>query len=49
VVKPLMDWKLQLILLPVTDVDRAKQFYLDKLGFTLTWTTARARIFGSCN
>ena len=30
-----MDWKLELILLPVTDVDRAKQFYLDTLGFTL--------------
>lgn len=30
-----MDWKLELILLPVTDVDRAKQFYLDQLGFTL--------------
>ncbi|HEY4460410.1 MAG TPA: VOC family protein [Pseudonocardiaceae bacterium] len=30
-----MDWKLELIILPVTDVDRAKQFYLDKLGFTL--------------
>ncbi|HEY4023482.1 MAG TPA: VOC family protein [Pseudonocardiaceae bacterium] len=31
----MMDWKLELILLPVTDIDRAKQFYLDKLGFTL--------------
>lgn len=30
-----MDWKLELILLPVTDIDRAKQFYLDQLGFTL--------------
>ncbi|HEV3362425.1 MAG TPA: VOC family protein [Pseudonocardiaceae bacterium] len=30
-----MDWKLELILLPVTDVDRAKQFYLDKIGFGL--------------
>jgi catechol 2,3-dioxygenase-like lactoylglutathione lyase family enzyme len=30
-----MDWKLELIILPVADVDRAKQFYLDKLGFTL--------------
>ena len=30
-----MDWKLELIVLPVTDIDRAKQFYLDKLGFTL--------------
>ena len=30
-----MDWKLELIILPVVDIDRAKQFYLDKLGFTL--------------
>jgi len=28
-----MDWKLELVALPVTDVDRAKQFYVDKLGF----------------
>ena len=30
-----MDWKLELILMPVTDVDRAKEFYVDKLGFRL--------------
>ena len=30
-----MDWKLELIILPVTDIDRAKRFYQDKLGFTL--------------
>ena len=28
-----MDWKLELVALPVTDVDRAKQFYVEKLGF----------------
>ena len=28
-----MDWKLELVLLPVTDVDRAKAFYSEKLGF----------------
>lgn len=28
-----MDWKLQLVVLAVTDVDRAKAFYADKLGF----------------
>ena len=28
-----MDWKLELIAIPVTDVDRAKAFYVDKLGF----------------
>ncbi|MDQ2929487.1 MAG: VOC family protein [Gemmatimonadota bacterium] len=29
------DWKLELIPLPVSDVDRAKAFYIDKLGFRL--------------
>ena len=28
-----MDWKLELIAVPVTDVDRAKAFYSDKVGF----------------
>ncbi|WP_430644918.1 glyoxalase superfamily protein [Agromyces sp. GXS1127] len=28
-----MDWKIELIHVPVTDVDRAKSFYVDKLGF----------------
>jgi len=28
-----MDWKLELVLLPVTDVDRAKAFYSERLGF----------------
>ena len=30
-----MDWKLEVVVIPVTDVDRAKAFYLDKLGFHL--------------
>jgi predicted enzyme related to lactoylglutathione lyase len=28
-----MDWKLELVAIPVTDVDRAKQFYVEKLAF----------------
>jgi predicted enzyme related to lactoylglutathione lyase len=28
-----MDWKLELIAVPVTDVDRAKAFYADQVGF----------------
>ena len=28
-----MDWKLELVIVPVSDVDRAKAFYTDKLGF----------------
>lgn len=27
------DWRLELIQVPVSDVDRAKTFYVDKLGF----------------
>jgi len=30
-----MDLKLELVLLPVSDVDRAKAFYVDKCGFNL--------------
>jgi catechol 2,3-dioxygenase-like lactoylglutathione lyase family enzyme len=30
-----MDWKLELIVVPVSDVDRAKSFYVDELGFDL--------------
>ena len=29
-----MDWKLELVAIPVTDVDRAKAFYVDQVGFT---------------
>ncbi len=28
-----MDWKLELIVVPATDVDRAKEFYLRQAGF----------------
>jgi catechol 2,3-dioxygenase-like lactoylglutathione lyase family enzyme len=28
-----MDWKLELIAIPVSDVDRAKAFYTEKIGF----------------
>ena len=30
-----MEWKLEVVVVPVTDVDRAKRFYVDKLGFHL--------------
>ena len=30
-----MDFKLELVVLPVSDVDRAKAFYADKAGFTV--------------
>ena len=28
-----MDWKLELVAIPVADVDRAKEFYVEKVGF----------------
>ena len=28
-----MDWKLELVTVPVSDVDRAKAFYTDRVGF----------------
>ena len=30
-----MDFKLELVIVPVTDVDRAKDFYLERAGFRL--------------
>ena len=30
-----MDWKLELVAIPVSDVDRAKAFYADKAGFAV--------------
>jgi catechol 2,3-dioxygenase-like lactoylglutathione lyase family enzyme len=34
-----MDWKIDLVLIPVTDVDRAKAFYTEKLGFNVDHDT----------
>jgi catechol 2,3-dioxygenase-like lactoylglutathione lyase family enzyme len=42
-----MDWKLEVVVVPVTDVDRAKEFYVGKLGFTLdvdSWPTETLRV-----
>jgi predicted enzyme related to lactoylglutathione lyase len=30
-----MNWTLEVVIVPVTDIDRAKKFYADDLGFTL--------------
>jgi catechol 2,3-dioxygenase-like lactoylglutathione lyase family enzyme len=30
-----MDWTLEVVIVPVTDVDRAKEFYSEKLGFNV--------------
>jgi catechol 2,3-dioxygenase-like lactoylglutathione lyase family enzyme len=33
VMLPGMDWKIELVAIPVTDVDRAKAFYAEQVGF----------------
>jgi catechol 2,3-dioxygenase-like lactoylglutathione lyase family enzyme len=40
-----MDFKLELVLVPVSDVDRAKAFYVDKAGFNLDVDTSPAENF----
>ena len=35
-----MDWKLELVVVPVADVDRAKQFYSEQLGFIVDVDTS---------
>ncbi len=30
-----MDWKLELVVVPVSDMDRAKTFYMERTGFNL--------------
>jgi catechol 2,3-dioxygenase-like lactoylglutathione lyase family enzyme len=40
-----MDFKLELVLLPVADVDRAKSFYTERLGFHLDVDTAPTEDF----
>ena len=32
-----MDWKLELVIIPVSDVDRAMHFYTDQVGFHLDY------------
>ena len=40
-----MDYKLELVLIPVTDVDRAKAFYAEKLGFDVDLDVERGDDF----
>ena len=37
-----MDMRLELVPLPTTDVDRSKQFYVDRVGFNLDHDIQRA-------
>jgi catechol 2,3-dioxygenase-like lactoylglutathione lyase family enzyme len=36
-----MDWRLEVVVLPVSDVDRAKEFYAEQLGFPVDHDTVR--------
>jgi catechol 2,3-dioxygenase-like lactoylglutathione lyase family enzyme len=36
-----MDWRLEVVVLPVSDVDRSKEFYAVKLGFPVDHDTVR--------
>ena len=40
-----MDFKLELVLIPVSDVDRAKTFYTEKMGFNLDVDTSPSEGF----
>jgi catechol 2,3-dioxygenase-like lactoylglutathione lyase family enzyme len=40
-----MDFKLELVLVPVSDVDRAKAFYVDNAGFNLDVDTGPSETF----
>jgi catechol 2,3-dioxygenase-like lactoylglutathione lyase family enzyme len=40
-----MDWTIELIVVPVSDVDRAKAFYIDQVGFDLEVDTTNGPDF----
>ena len=44
-----MEMKLELVLIPVTDVDRAKRFYIERLGFVEDVDVQPRRASGSCS
>jgi predicted enzyme related to lactoylglutathione lyase len=44
-----MDWKLELIVIPVSDVDRAKTFYIEKAGFNLQVDHRAGMTFAWCS
>jgi hypothetical protein len=44
-----MDWKIELVAIPVTDVDRAKTFYVERPASTPTTITKSTKRCGSCS
>jgi catechol 2,3-dioxygenase-like lactoylglutathione lyase family enzyme len=41
-----MNWTLEVVVVPVSDVDRAKAFYAEQLGFNVDHDTRAARASG---
>jgi predicted enzyme related to lactoylglutathione lyase len=41
--RAVMDWKLELAVIPVSDVDRAKKFYAEDVGFAVDYDRGTAR------
>lgn len=44
-----MEMKLELVPIPVTDVDRAKDFYIKGLGFVEDVDVRRPKAYGWCS
>lgn len=49
-----MDWTLEVVLLPVSDIERAIEFYRDEVGFEVTAAPSsvsptRTATLGRCN
>lgn len=42
-----MKWTLEVVVVPVADIDRAKAFYFDKLGFAVDHDTVLGPGHGS--
>lgn len=40
-----MDWKLEVVVVPVSDVDRSKRFYSEQLGFVVDTDTTMSEQF----
>jgi catechol 2,3-dioxygenase-like lactoylglutathione lyase family enzyme len=42
-----MDWKIELVPIPLSDVDAAKRFYTEKLGFSVDHDVSTSRRVGT--
>ncbi len=42
-----MDWKLEVVTIPVSDMDRAKTFYAEQIGFNVKSPTNSLETFAS--